>query len=264
MSSQLPWQRPRSGQPPQGPEQPPPGPPAQRPPRQPTAPGPAQPPPGPAEPPPEPGAPPSAYSPPPGEPSGKGKTRLILAVVGVAAVLGIAGSVVMLAGGEDEPATRPDGQGARGEAEPIAGREGTLPPESNVKRLIEKRVGPYTLVGTERNPEAISAGALDAYVTRYEGGGTQLRHELVAFNSGEEASRNEEALGNRLREAGFAITESQPLVDENEEHVGVLSILLNEQEGVEQWVWLRKDLALLLTAASDPGHVKPFYDAVPY
>lgn len=257
MSSQLPWQRPPSGEPPPGPAQPPPEPPAQPPPTQPTAPGPAEPAPGP-------GAPPPAYSPPPDERSRKGKTRLILAVVGVAAALGAAGAVVMIASGGDEPApSQNGGQGPSGREEPSVG-DGTLPGDFDLKGLIEEQVGPFTLVGTEQNPEAISAGAVEAYVTKYEGGGTQLRHELIAFDSAEEASRGEEALTQRLQEAGSAITGSQPLTNENEEQIGVLIMLLNEQEGVERWVWTRKDFGLLLTAASDPGRVEPFYDAAPY
>jgi hypothetical protein len=184
---------------------------------------------------------------------------LILAVVGVAAVLGIAGLVVVLTGGEDEPAPPPaqpnGGPGRSGGGEPIVG---------DLKGLIEERVGPYTLVGTTQNREAISDGALDAYVAEYEGSGTQLRHELMAFNSGEQALSNDEALIERLQEAGFDITNSAPLTNENEEHVGALTVLLNEQDGVEQWVWLRQDLGLVLTASSSRGEVKPFYDEVPY
>lgn len=265
MSTQPPWQRPPSGQPPQAPAQPPP----ETAPTQPTAPAPgavqAPPPPAPGAPAPPPAEPP-VYAPPPGGPR-KTNTKLILAIVGAVAALGIIGSIVVVAGGKDEPAPQPangpNGTGNQPTPDPDPDPVPPDPPAPDLQSLIQESVGPYTLVAAEQNPEAIGNGAADAYVVKYEAGGVELGHDLIAFNSAEEAQTDQEGLFGFLQEKGFvAATEPQRLDDENGEQIGVLVIFVNEQTGAEIWAWSNRNLSL--TAFGDAGKVEVFYTELPY
>lgn len=259
MSSQPPWQRPPSGQPPQAPQQPPPA-------------HPMQPvlPPGSGAPPAASPPPPTGFAPPPAQPPGGSNTKLIVTIVAAVVVLGIVGSVVVLAGGKDEPGTGAEagpvpgvGSGAGSEPGPDRGSN-RPPPDAEVRSLIQDQVGPYILTSAEQDPEAIGNGAFDAYVAEYEAGdGSALIHGIYGFSSPEEAAADLESLITRLQELGYTVTvEPQPLTDENGRQIGVLVILVNEQEGVEIWGWTNGNLSLDALGAT--GQVEQFYAEVPY
>jgi hypothetical protein len=282
MSSQPPWQRRRGPQTPQGPQQPPAQPPPVQPPpaqappappptaeppqpapAQPTSPGAVQapPPPGPGAPSaPPPGVPP-VFAPPPGGPR-KTNTKLIVAIVGAVAVLGIGGSVVALASGKDEQPPPPpppcEGPDCRNEDDPPP-----PPPEPSLQELIQEQVGDFALIAAEQDPQAISAGASDAYITKYEAGDVRLSHILMAFNSPEEAQESLANIGTSLEEDGFVLQgEPQPLTGEGGEQIGILAILLNEQTGTEAWGWTNGTLTAF--ASSAVGQVEKFYVELPY
>jgi len=283
MSTQPPWQRPPAGEPPQPPQpppaQPPPAepPPAQAPaaqppptqapaapaaPPQPAPPGPAQ-----APPPPGPGAPapplPPVHAPPPGGPGGKGKTKLIVAVVAAVAILGIGGAVVAVAGGRDQPERGPGPSNGNGEKPDPPPRDPARDhEESELRSLLQDTAGPYTLVAAEQNPDAISAGAVDAYFAKYEGQGVQLVHDLIAWSSPDEAVGQLEAVATGMAEEGFAVGEPQPYTNEADEQIGVIVPLLNEQQGVEALGWTNG--SILAVALGPVDSVEPFFQAVPY
>ena len=280
-TTQPPWQRPPGSTPAEAPadsptrepEAPPTeAQPADTAPAVPTQPAPAQATPA-AAPPASPGGPaaslPPISAPPPRAPGGSGNTKLIVIVVAVLAVLGLVGAGVVVAGGKDEPAPTPQ-PAPTGGTEPDEPTPEPNPPSGggeeggDLRGLIQDEVGPYTLVKAEQNPDAISAGATDAYQVEYDAGGVPLIHGLLAFNSADEAGSDLEGFFKSLiADQGFeSVDEPQPVKTEDGETIGVLVALVNRQKGIEAWLWTNHNLSV--SAVGQAGKVEVFYNEISY
>lgn len=194
---------------------------------------------------------------PPGGPRRKNKAALIAGAV--AAVVAVV-AVVFVALPEPAPQAPPPPPPPP--TEPVTPQSPTTPASSSLKELIPTQVGSFTLVQIQPIPQAVSAGALEAYDAVYQGpNGSSIEHVVAAWPDAATAESFATGFGDSLaQDQGLARADSGTFTDESGQPLGFYVFYTDGQAGL--LAWSNDQIgALALGAADDlPG----FFEALPY
>ena len=138
-----------------------------------------------------------------------------------------------------------------------------VPKEGGLSQLVQKEVGRFRLVKTQRLNEAIGQGAVDALRLEYrsdDGGGAL--HLLIAWPDANQAQQSVDATADGATKQGWKMDEQGTVRSPDGQEVGKVYILSNKKNKAQLCLWNHGQVFASVMAQA--GAAKEFMNAVKY
>lgn len=138
-----------------------------------------------------------------------------------------------------------------------------VPKEGGLSQLVQKQVGRFNLVKTQRMNDIIGQGAVDALKLEYRADdGSGALHLLIAWSDADQAQQSVDATADQATRQGWKKDEEGVVKSRDGQEVGKVLILSNRKMKAQLCIWNHGQVFASVMAPA--GVAKEFLNAVPY